>query len=527
MLGGSLLLAVAVVAHEPGYTTSLANHIQRWLRVEGVQSRVVTPAQMSAVLKGESLAFLVGFAQPTASEIQTLRDFRSRGGKLVVFHSASPALAEMMGVRPVGYKTAPYGGAWSRMDFSADIPEGLPKSIRQSSSVLQRARPVEGRARVIATWSDRSGKSTGEPAWIASNAGFWMTHVLLADGDEDMKAQLLGAIVGSVDRRAWSLAAHRARANSQAASMREFALKQVPRKGEIHATWEHSGCGLYPGDWPRTMRLLRESRVTDLFVNVAGAAFAHYPSAVLPRSKTLEQEGDQLAACLAAAKGTGIRVHAWVLCFTASRGTPDRLEDFRRRGWRLKTAKGQLTEFLNPADPGVRAHVLSALDELQTRYPAISGIHLDFVRWGDSAVKPQGAASSVSSFVAEARRRVKRPRWLTAAVYGRYPSCIAAVGQDWYGWLESGIVDYVVPMDYTESRDTLTALFAQHATPKTHARRTIAGIGVTANESRLDARQVIDQINLSRAYGLAGVSLFDLDVTLEKSILPYLRLGIW
>ena len=130
MLGGSLLLAVAVVAHEPGYTTSLANHIQRWLRVEGVQSRVVTPAQMSAALKGESLAFLVGFAQPTASEMQTLRDFRSRGGKLVVFHSASPALAEMMGVRPVGYKAAPYGGAWSRMDFSADVPEGLPKSIR-------------------------------------------------------------------------------------------------------------------------------------------------------------------------------------------------------------------------------------------------------------------------------------------------------------------------------------------------------------------------------------------------------------
>jgi hypothetical protein len=82
-------------------------------------------------------------------------------------------------------------------------------------------------------------------------------------------------------------------------------------------------------------------------------------------------------------------------------------------------------------------------------------------------------------------------------------------------------------MDYTESRDVLTSLFSQHATPKTHARRTIIGIGVTANESRLDARQVIDQINLSRAYGFAGVSLFDLDVTLEKSILPYLRLGIW
>ena len=524
---GSLLLAVTVVAHEPGYVTSLANHIQRWLRGENVAAQVVTPAQMPAALKNENIAFLVGFSQPTAAEMKTLREFRSRGGKLVVFHSASPALAEMMGVKPVGYSAAPYPGAWSRMVFNSKVPDGLPSSIRQSSSVLQRARPAEGRARVIATWADRSGKSAGEPAWIASGAGFWMTHVLLADGDEDLKAQLLGAIVGSVDPLAWSMASHRTRVNSKAAAIREHALKQVPRKGEIHATWDHSGCGLYPGNWPRTMRLLQESRITDLFVNVAGAAFAHYPSSVLPRSKTFSQEGDQMAACLAAAKGTGIRVHAWILCFTATRGTPDRLEAFGKKGWRLKTPKGQLTEFLNPADPGVRAHVLAAVDELQARYPALSGIHLDFVRWGDSAVKPKDAASSVSLFVADARRHVKRPRWLTAAVYGKYPNCINSVGQDWYGWLESGIVDYVVPMDYTESNVKLKELFAQHAVPKTHARRTIAGIGVTANESRLDARQVIDQINLSRAYGLAGVSLFDLDATLEKSILPYLTLGIW
>ena len=521
-----LFLAVTIVAHDPGYNTSLANHLKRWLAGESVASQVVTPAQMASALEGERLAFLVGFASPTKGEIATLRAFRRRGGKLVVFHSASPALADMMGVKPVGYRAAAYPGEFSRMDFSARIPEGLPGSIRQTSAVLQRARAVEGRSRVIATWADRKGRPTGEPAWIASSAGYWMTHVLQADGDENLKAQLLGAIAGSVNPGLWSVAAHRRRAAEKSAAMRAYAARQIPAKGEIHAVWDQSGCGLYPGDWARTMRVLKAGRITDLFVNVGGAGFAHYASSVLPMSRTLEQEGDQLAACLSAAKGTGIRVHAWLICFSSTRATPDRLEMFGRRGWRLKSSAGKYLDYLDPSSAAVREYVLSAIGEVQARYQ-VAGVHLDFARWGEGAARPRDAATHVSRFVADARRRVQRPKWLTAAVYGKYPACVGSVGQDWVGWLDAGLVDYVVPMDYTENPAVFESYMKQHASARSRARRTIAGIGVTANESRLDARQTIDQINLSRRYGLAGQALFDLDVTLEKSILPYLVMGIW
>jgi uncharacterized lipoprotein YddW (UPF0748 family) len=247
---------------------------------------------------------------------------------------------------------------------------------------------------------------------------------------------------------------------------------------------------------------------------------------VLPRSKTFEREGDQLAACIAAARGTGIRVHAWMLCFNATRSTPSRVAEFRRRGWCLKTVDGKSSEYLDPSNPEVRAHVLSAISEMQSGY-AVHGIHLDFVRWYEQSVKPKNATVPVTGFVSEARRRVTRPRWLTVAVLGKYPSCVAAVGQDWVSWLDSNLVDYVVPMDYSDSNSRFESYLRQHAATRSHARRTIAGIGVTANESRLDARAVIDQINLTRRYSLAGVALFDLDTTLEKQILPYLRLGIW
>ena len=522
----SLLLAVTVVVRGPAYNTSLANNLVRWLGEEKVAARTVAPERMSAALASERLAFLVGFDAPTPAEMNALRAFRAHGGKLVVFHCGSSALGDLMGVKPVGYRTAAYPGEFSRMVFYVTDPPGVPRAIRQNSAALQRARPIEGRSRTIAGWADRNGRTTGEPAWISSKAGLWMTHVLLSDGDEDLKAQLLGAIAGSVDPKAWSPAAHNARAAAKQAAFREYASRQRQRPGEIHAVWDHSGCGLYPRDWPRTMRVLQSARVTDVFVNVAGAGFAHYPSAVLPRSKTAELEGDQLAACIAAARGTGVRVHAWILCFTGTRSTPDRLAGFARRGWRLKDARGRLTEYLNPGDAAVRSHLLAAIGEIQAKY-AVGGIHLDFVRWGDAAVKPGNAAATITQFVAEVRRRVDRRRWLTAAVYGKYPECVASVGQDWGAWLDAGLLDYAVPMNYTGSLASFEDLMRRQASSPARAGRTICGIGVTANESRLNARQVIDQILLARKHGLAGEALFDLDVTLEKSVLPYLALGAW
>ena len=295
---------------------------------------------------------------------------------------------------------------------------------------------------------------------------------------------------------------------------------------EIHAVWDHTGRGLYPGDWPKTFKILKEANVTDVFVNVAGPDFAHYASSIVPRSKAFSDYGDQLAACLRAAQGTGIRVHAWIICFNATRGVPKSLETFKARGWRMKDKDGVLTTYLNPANANVRSYALAIVDEVNSRY-GVSGIHLDFVRWGHTVAKPADAAAQVTQFVAEARRRVKRPRQLTAAVYAKYPRCIETVGQDWVKWIDFNLVDYVVPMDYTESMTQFESFLGQHASPKWHAGRTIAGIGVTASESNLGADQVVEQIRLSRKHGLAGQSLFDLDATLERKILPVLRKGVW
>lgn len=517
---------VVVMAQEPGYYTALSKHIVRWLAQEKVAAALETPATLEKSLAQAKLAFLVGCDEPSAAEMRVLEGFCHRGGKLVVFYSASPRLAALMGVKVLGYTAAEYPGKWSRMDFRVTFPEGTPSAIRQTSTVLKRAVPLKGQGRIMATWSDRAGRNTGDAAWISTGNGYWMTHILTADGDEDLKARFLGAIVGAVAPELWSYAACKTRLANYERETRRLALSQKPRAGEIHAVWDHSGCGLYPGDWPRTIRLLKSAHVTDLFVNVGGAGFAHYASDVLPRSKTFDQEGDQLKACLAAAKGSGIRVHAWLLCFNATRATPARLETFRKNGWRLRTTDGKLSEYLDPSNEQVRNYLLRAVSEIRGRY-AVQGIHLDFVRWYERSKKPANAAYYITKFVADARKIVRRPVWFTTAVLGKYPSCVAAVGQDWDSWLTANIVDYVVPMDYAEDMGRFKGYLQQHAANKAHARKTIVGIGVTANESRLSARQVIEQLNEVRRYGFPGAALFDLDATLEKNILPYLKMGMW
>ena len=287
---------------------------------------------------------------------------------------------------------------------------------------------------------------------------------------------------------------------------------------EIHAVWDHSGRGLYPGDWTKTMAVLKKGNVTDLYLNVGGVDFAHYASARLPKSQIYKSYGDQLLACLRAAQGTGVRVHAWFICFNATRNAPATLEAFRKKGWRLKDDKGKLTTYLDPSNPTVRAYVLAAIDEL-ARYP-VAGIHLDFVRWGDASVKPSNAAPIITQFVADARHHVKRPMLLTAAVYGKYPNCIASVGQDWPRWLDLNIVDYVAPMDYTSSISKPRELLAQQASLSTRAKRTVIGIGVTSNEAKLNAKQVNQQVSLARQCGFAGQALFKLDDRLAQTILP-------
>lgn len=608
-------------ANEQGFATSLARHVQRWYADVGVSADLYDDTNPTLALSGKRLAVLVYCAQLSSGQLKALRQFTDRGGKLIVFYSSSQGLAQLMGLRVGGYTKAATAGRWSKMLFAQGRPAGTPPVIKQTSPNLftATALPNSG-ARILAQWYDLAGRKMPEAAWFATPKGYWMTHVLSGGGDEDAKKMLLLALTAQYVPGVWNAAAHslyndatkpltdgslRKRIRSipsgtrrksldrnysaiikQSAQVRTlFArnggpslLAQVKqlrnqiyqvygetffaKPGEIVGVWDHSGRGLYPGDWPRTCQELASAGITDLYVNVAGAGFAHYPSRILPVSPVVAQYGDQLAASTTAAAKYGIRVHAWILLYSTTGATPSRMEIFKKQGWTLQDVSGKSRPWLDPANPTVRNYLTQASVEMAKHY-RIAGVHLDFVRYPSfndalgprsraafekaigkrmgtwpQAVTDKGAmrepfirwrTERVTDTVSQIRRALRTARpsvKLSVAVYGKYPSCIASVGQDWQSWQRMGLVDQIAPMNYTHSMSSLNEWLSQQTSNKRNARQIISGIGITAAESRLTPIEMLNQIALIRSKGCSGFILFDLDDTLSKSFLPILRAGV-
>ena len=598
---------------ERRFAKALAGHVQRWYAEAGVETDLVADGALGKVRP--RLAVLVDCYAPPADVVEAVRKRLAGGTRFVVCYSGSDALARLFGLRAGAYRRSS-DGAWSKMSFAAQRPSGAPREILQTSSNLFTVTPLPSNgAKPMAWWLDRQGRRTEVAWWKAPNGSYWMTHVLSGDGDEEAKRRLLLAFAGECVPGVWraatqhlyreasapledgsllarirllpktsprrqrldglyegllrqqaavrealgkdAFAAYQAVCDLRDVTARVYGMTYWSRPNEIRGVWDHSGQGLFPGDWERTAALLAASGITDLYVNVAGAAFALYPSRVIPRRGT----DDCLAQAIAACKKHGLRVHAWILAFSGERAAPGALAELRKKGWMLQDEKGNELNWLDPTHPAVRAYLLSAVKEL-SGYD-LDGIHLDFIRYPGLAqsLGPRlrarfeadcGKAPGWPACVTDANgsRRAEFLRWraervadavqsvrtwlrahrpgmqLSAAVFGKYPACVDSVGQDWLSWLRTGLIDQALPMNYTESLDTLRDwLGTQTAEPRLAA-RIVSGVGVTAAESRLGPIETLQQIDAARKAKCVGFALFDLDETLRRSILPVLSEGI-
>lgn len=594
--------------------------VSTWMRNAGIPHAVITEDDLIRQdAESARVLLLPCNPRPPASVMNALRRFTAAGGHLIVCFSDSAELADLMGVKLGAPLQSRETGRWSAMVFEDPQAWRVPARVYQHSWSIRPAQPLSGRGRVIARWANANGQSAGEPAWIATDTGLWMTHLLM-DDDRANKESLLLGLIGRFDPSVWAAAARHAldhagqidsfpnftaavsnlraqagdardavesalaratqahhalirnhatgkfpEAVAAAATAREalteaYSLTQQPRAGELRGVWDHDGVGWYPGDWDRTCRELKSHGVNAIFPNVLWAGLAHYPSRVVPGSGTLRRLGDQMKACLDAARRNGLQVHAWKVLWQVENAAPEFVARLRKEGRLQQAADGKPVMWMNPALAANVNQELAAIEELARSYP-LDGIHLDYVRfpdgntcyspasrrmfeswmgkalgpWPTSVLSDRGRADYrrwragvITDFVRQAHRRVKavNPNLkLSAAVWGGYPDTIDSIGQDWGTWLREGYVDFVCPMNYTEDRFRFSALLQKQLALPGSRGRVYPGIGVTASESQLRADEVIEQIAILRRQGAPGFVLFDLSQSLRTDTLPALGRG--
>lgn len=222
--------------------------------------------------------------------------------------------------------------------------------------------------------------------------------------------------------------------------------------------------------------------------------------------------------------------------------------------------------FLSPAPPALTELLARYLTEIMRKYD-VDGIHLDYIRYPArdagfgpmertsferryyvdplSLFTPDSTASLVRRF-GETGVRDLKGRWedfravlvtelvrslkkslegsgrtiaLSAAVLTNPDSSRVVYGQDWAAWIDEGLVDFVVMMNYTKStRNFLAAL--EHPVVASRARHIVVGVS-TFNQ---EMEEAAGKARLALERGMAGVCFFSYnDLSARAEGLPALK----
>ncbi|MFH1922382.1 MAG: family 10 glycosylhydrolase [Planctomycetota bacterium] len=544
--------------------------------------------------------------------VEALTRFVEGGGKLFACYNLPSPLAQLLGIGRMQYFRPDEPGTLAEVRFDAPDVPGLPKSVRQASWNITVPEPNRPDARVIGYWHDAEGNSTGHAAMLLSDRGAFFSHLVLPD-DRPAKKQMLAAVLGRLHPPLWERMASselerigqvghlegfeavadyvkssgnaealerlEAAAVAEKAARSELAQEGYPKTVELarrahellveaycrspasraaegRAFWNHSGTGAYPGDWERSAKELTEAGFNMVVPNLLWAGRAHYASDVLPRSKTYEEHGDQIAQCVAASKKYGLEVHVWKVNYNLSGAPADFVQKLREENRLQESNGGEQQKWLCPSHPENFHLELESMLEVARKYD-VDGLHFDYIRYPnrnhcycdgcrqrfttDTGLTvtdwPKECHSGklhdpyhdwrcaqITRLVAAVHREAKKIKpgiKISAAVFGAYPDCRESVGQDWVEWVKAGYLDFVCPMDYSQSDPYFIGLVENQLRLVDGRIPVYPGIGAW----RLTPDRVIGQIHHARWLGAPGFTLFNLDAAAASSVLPAVAQG--
>ena len=315
----------------------------------------------------------------------------------------------------------------------------------------------------------------------------------------------------------------------------------------------------------------RRSKIEEMFGRLDKAGFntvfmqvyrgnrAWYRSSIAdasPYRDFLSREKiDPLRLAINLAHNRGMKLHAWINAFRIWRNRDARAIRKLERKAVTRDSRGlSLLEYkmkslpdggywLDPGDPEARAYLRLIIEEIVERYPDIDGVHLDYTRYpfdevsnidfgyGRASVErfksrhgfdPAGSRGSnralwdkwrrdqVTAFIRQAREVTSAAgKMLSVATLADMEKSQSRAFQDWPLWLREGLVDFIVPMDYSDNRKIVKKR-AEYILKQAGAGGKVA-VGLGAYKMLDSPEKLLLQVEDCRKLGAIGVVLFSYD----------------
>jgi uncharacterized lipoprotein YddW (UPF0748 family) len=357
--------------------------------------------------------------------------------------------------------------------------------------------------------------------------------------------------------------AHEQASRARGRAREAAALALPPRDGEVRAVWVRTPEDI---DWPDVAPKLARAGFNMVLPNYVRGVRAAYDSRVLDPAPPKLTPGS-LKVCIAECRRAGIEVHVWWTMLFLDDTPSAKVGMFSRAHRVVRNAEGDVvgapaSAWLCPTQEKNLELFRSAAKELARDF-SIDGVHLDYARlpqerscfcdeclkalgvFGDTneadqtaAFLPGGArseefrrfrrkavAGAVEAIVHSARKA--RPGILaSAAVFPELALSRETLAQDWGEWARRGLIDFVVPMDYTSDAMELERWVRGQARDASGRVPVVAGLGLAAGRSRLDdPAELVMQMAAARRGGADGFAIFQLGTDLLTKHAPLLERG--
>ncbi|MFQ6098380.1 MAG: glycoside hydrolase family 10 protein, partial [Armatimonadota bacterium] len=310
--------------------------------------------------------------------------------------------------------------------------------------------------------------------------------------------------------------------------------------------------------WDKCMKILADNGFNAVVPNMLWAGRAYYESKVLPVMPEVGERGDQIAQCVEAGKKYGVQVHPWKVNWNLSGAPEEFVERLRAEGRLQMDRDGNEVRWLCPSNPENFKLELDSMLEVVRNYD-VDGVHFDYIRYPHSnscycdgcrrrfeesagvkvanwpadvidgehkdvfAKWRQDQITRLVKAVSEQAREIKPHIKISAAVFNNWEVHRFAVGQDWKLWIEEGYLDFVCPMDYTESAESFRSLVTRQVEWVDGKVPLYPGIGVTLGRWTLTGAETIQQAAVARELGADGFMLFNYSEHIANEVAPTLH----